>query len=153
MGLPSPSRKTYHSQKGMKVGRMVSAALTAVFFIIALLYASVGFGGGSSYSALLALSDVDYRILQLVSLVCNILVVAGGTWHFHREGQVLWPRIWPFFAASVPCALLGGWVEVPQIVFYGLLGCSLMLAGMLMAARPFYEMGPAQSAPVGVPGQ
>ena len=52
--------------------------LAAGFFVTALLYASVGFGGGSTYSALLALSGLDYRLLPLVSLACNIVVVIGG---------------------------------------------------------------------------
>ena len=62
--------------------------LTLGFFATALLYASVGFGGGSTYSALLALAEFDYRLLPIVSLACNILVVTGSTIRFGRAGLV-----------------------------------------------------------------
>ena len=54
------------------------AALALAFFVTALLYASVGFGGGSTYTALLALAEVDYRLLPLLSLACNLVVVTGS---------------------------------------------------------------------------
>ena len=48
------------------------ASLVVAFFVAALLYASVGFGGGSTYTALLALAEVDYRLLPLLSLACAL---------------------------------------------------------------------------------
>ncbi|MEC7399899.1 MAG: sulfite exporter TauE/SafE family protein, partial [Pseudomonadota bacterium] len=66
--------------------------LVVAFFATALLYASVGFGGGSTYSALLALSGLDYRVLPLVSLACNIVVVAGSTVRFSRANILPWRR-------------------------------------------------------------
>ena len=62
------------------------SVLAAGFFVTALLYASVGFGGGSTYSALLALSGLDYRLLPLISLACNIVVVTGSSIRFARAG-------------------------------------------------------------------
>ena len=62
----------------------VPVLLALAFAVTALLYASVGFGGGSTYSALLALSGLDYRLLPLVSLACNIVVVTGGSIRFAR---------------------------------------------------------------------
>ena len=38
-------------------------------FIVALLYASVGFGGGSSYLALLLLWQVSYASIQSIALL------------------------------------------------------------------------------------
>ena len=64
--------------------------LVGGFFVTALLYAAVGFGGGSTYSALMALAGVDYRILPLISLACNIVVVAGSTIRFARAGVTPW---------------------------------------------------------------
>ncbi|MBA4050547.1 MAG: sulfoacetate transporter, partial [Erythrobacter sp.] len=62
----------------------VPVLLALAFAVTALLYASVGFGGGSTYSALLAISGLDYRLLPLVSLACNIVVVTGGSIRFAR---------------------------------------------------------------------
>ncbi len=55
--------------------------LFLLFLLTAFLYASVGFGGGSTYNALLVLHGTDYRILPAIALVCNIVVVIGGDVH------------------------------------------------------------------------
>lgn len=53
---------------------MITLALA--FALTALVYASVGFGGGSTYNALLALSGVDYHLLPAIALTCNMIVPA-----------------------------------------------------------------------------
>ncbi len=103
--------------------------LAALFAITALLYASVGFGGGSTYNALLVLHGTDYRILPAIALLCNIIVVAGGTWRFVRGGRIDWRRVWPWFVLSIPAAWLGGFVPVSESLFIGLLGGALLVAG------------------------
>jgi uncharacterized membrane protein YfcA len=106
--------------------------LALFFFLTALLYAAAGFGGGSTYNALLVLAGTDYRAVPIVSLSCNILVVAVGSWRFARAGHVDWRRIWPLFAASVPLSWVGGRLHVPETLFVGLLALSLLAAGLLM---------------------
>ncbi len=49
--------------------------LALLFLVTAVLYASVGLGGGSTYNALLVLADTDYRILPSVALACNLIVL------------------------------------------------------------------------------
>lgn len=106
--------------------------LSLCFFITALLYASVGFGGGSTYNALLALAGTDYRLLPVLALLCNLIVVSGGTWRFARAGHLNLRRIAPWIAASVPAAWLGGYLHIPERFFIGLLGASLLAAGVQM---------------------
>jgi hypothetical protein len=48
--------------------------IVALFFLIAILYASVGFGGGSSYLAVLALTSLALHILEQL-LYCVILLL------------------------------------------------------------------------------
>lgn len=112
------------------------AGLLAAFFLTALLYAAVGFGGGSTYNALLVLGGVDYRAVPAVALVCNVLVVAVGSFLFARAGHVAWGRSWPLFALSVPLAWLGGRLVVPEVAFVGLLAAALLLAGLAMLWQP-----------------
>lgn len=100
------------------------------FFVTALLYASVGFGGGSTYNALLVLHGVDYRILPIIALTCNIIVVAGGVWRFSSAGHIEWRKLTPFFIASVPAAWIGGRIPISETVFVGALGFSLLAAGL-----------------------
>lgn len=108
----------------------MSVGLLVLFLITATLYAAVGFGGGSTYNALLALNNVDFRILPSIALVCNIIVVIGGVWRFWRAGHVDLRRIGPFLLTSVPCAWLGGRLPVSEFVFVGLLGAALLLSGI-----------------------
>ena len=106
--------------------------LVVAFFATALLYASVGFGGGSTYSALLALSGLDYRVLPLVSLACNIVVVAGSTVRFSRAGILPWRRALLLTALAAPAALLGGLTPIDERKFLLLLGASLVLTGVTL---------------------
>lgn len=108
------------------------AFLALAFLLTAALYASVGFGGGSTYTALLTLWEVDYRILPAISLICNVIVVTGGTWRFIRAGQIDWPRVIPLVAISAPLAWLGGLTPIKQPTFMALLGLSLLAAALLL---------------------
>lgn len=102
--------------------------LTALFASTALLYASVGFGGGSTYLTILVMADTDYLLLAPLALICNVIVVAGGVSRFSRSGIIPWRRAIPLVAASVPCAFVAGYVPIPRTVFVGLLGMALALA-------------------------
>ena len=106
--------------------------LTALFALVALVYASVGFGGGSTYSALLALSDVDYRLIPIVALLCNIIVVTGGTIRFLRAGLYDWRAVLPLVAISAPLAFIGGLVPLKQSIFFLLLGSGLLLSAIAL---------------------
>lgn len=110
--------------------------LAPLFLLTALIYAAAGFGGGSTYTALLALWELDAAAIPIVSLACNIIVVSAGVWRFAREGHIDWRRSWPLFAASVPMAFVGGTLPVPQVVFTGLLASSLFVAGLLLLWQP-----------------
>lgn len=120
--------------------------LIPAFFGTALLYASVGFGGGSTYNALLALAGVDYRVLPAIALTCNIIVVIGGTWRFHRAGLLPWRRALPLVLVSAPFAGLGGLTPITETAFLALLATSLFVAGLALLVqreRPL-ETAPAQ---------
>jgi uncharacterized membrane protein YfcA len=106
--------------------------MVGLFFVTAILYAAVGFGGGSTYSALLVLANTDYLILPSIALICNIIVVSGGTLRFHNKQLIPWQKIWPLFALSVPMAWLGGRIIVAETVFLLLLGAALLVAGLSM---------------------
>ena len=101
-----------------------------LFFIIALLYAMVGFGGGSSYIALLVLFEVPYEAIPPVVLACNMIVVSGGSWLFVRRGHFQWELFWPLAAGSLPMAFIGGRIPLSREVFLLLLGVVLLIAGI-----------------------
>ena len=113
--------------------------LALAFFLTAVVYAAAGFGGGSTYTALLVLGDTDYRAVPIISLMCNILVVTVGTWRFARAGHLDWRRSWPLFLLSVPAAWLGGRLMIGETLFVGLLAVSLSVAGLLMLWQPYWQ--------------
>ena len=102
------------------------------FIAIAFVYASVGFGGGSSYLAVLAMYALPFQEIRLTALICNIIVVTGGTVIFIRNKQVNWRKIIPLVAVSVPLAYLGARLKIDQNTFFIILGCSLLLASILL---------------------
>ncbi|MFC4292001.1 sulfite exporter TauE/SafE family protein [Sphingorhabdus arenilitoris] len=102
--------------------------LILLFALVALIYASVGFGGGSTYTALLALSDVDYRLIPIVSLLCNLVVVTGGIVRYTRAGQLDLRACLPLVILSAPMSFLGGMVTLSQAAFFGILGGALFLS-------------------------
>ena len=104
--------------------------LAAAFLIVALLYASVGFGGGSTYAALLAFAEVDYRLIPVIALACNIVVVAGSSIRFARAGLTPWSGAITLTVIAAPAAFLGGLTPIEREDFLLLLGASLVLTGL-----------------------
>jgi len=103
--------------------------LPFIFFAIALVYSTVGFGGGSSYLAALAVVGLSYQVIPQTALVCNLIVSGGGVWHFYRGRHFDLERIAPFMILSIPFAYLGGRVAIGRELFFILLGVSLVAAG------------------------
>lgn len=132
--------------------------LILAFALTAALYASVGFAGGSTYNALLALAGVDHRVFPLVSLACNLIVATGGTLRFARAGLVPWRRLLPILILSMPAAWIGGMLPVSKQLFLWLLGASLLAAGLLLFLQSEREAeqprigwaGAAAAAPIGL---
>ncbi len=132
--------------------------LAILFAITAALYASVGFAGGSTYNALLALAGVDHRVFPAVALVCNLIVATGGTIRFARAGLVPWSRVWPLLLLSMPAAWIGAMLPVSKQLFLWLLGGSLLVASALLIfqrereveAQRWTLLGPLIAAPIGL---
>lgn len=116
------------------------ALLAGLFFLTALLYSIAGFGGGSTYTALLVLAGVDYLAIPKISLLSNILVVSVGTLRFASDGHFNLERAWPLFVTSVPAAWLGGRLAIGETLFVGLLAVSLITAALLMLWQRAWEV-------------
>ncbi len=99
--------------------------LFPAFFITALLYAVIGFGGGSSYLAFLALTRLPLYEVAAVALFCNLIVASGGVWHFSKAGQMRCKMLLPFLIASIPAAYFGGLVKTEDYIHRLLLGVCL----------------------------
>ena len=106
--------------------------LSILFFITAILYSSVGFGGGSTYLALLLIWGVPYTIFPIIALSCNIIVVTGNCYNYIRAGNVNLKLLIPYLIGSIPLAFIGGSLPVEKKFFEILLFLVLSLAGCLL---------------------
>ena len=120
-------------------------ALTLGFLLTAAIYASVGFGGGSTYTALLAVSGASFTLIPIISLLCNICVVSGNSWRYLRRKTVKLSQVWPLFILSIPAALLGGRLHVSELLFISLLSLALFIAGTRMVFTKRYADNQVQA--------
>lgn len=105
----------------------------------ALLYSSVGHGGGSGYLAVLALAGAAPESMKPAALALNLLVAGLATWRFASAGAFRAALFWPFALASAPAAFLGGRLELSDHVYRPLVGAALVFA----AWRLFVRAAPA----------
>ena len=112
--------------------------IACCFFIIALIYSSVGFGGGSSYLAILAqpMFLLLPEEIRPIALGCNIIVVTSGSIIFYRENKIVWKEVWPFLIFSVPMAYIGGLWRLEHHTFFIILGVTLMIASLFLWIQP-----------------
>ena len=106
--------------------------LSILFFVTAILYSSVGFGGGSTYLALLFIWDIPYFIFPLIALACNIVVVSGNCFNYIRAGNLNLKFFTPYLIGSIPLAFIGGSLPVEKKFFEILLFLVLAVAGALL---------------------
>ena len=103
-----------------------------LFFTVAILYSSVGFGGGSSYLAILALTGIVFTQIRATSLLCNIVVVTSNIFLFYQQKEIDFKKIIPLVLLSIPLAFLGGYLKISQQFFFILLGFTLLFAAITM---------------------
>lgn len=104
--------------------------LGLLFLLTALLYSSVGHAGASGYLAAMALFDVAPAQMKPIALVLNAVVAVIGAWNFWRGGWFRWRLFWPFALTSIPAALIGGAVTLPDIYYRPLVGAVLVYSGI-----------------------
>lgn len=100
--------------------------LALLLFIVSFVYSSVGLGGGSSYTALMAIFGISYLAIPTVSLILNFFVSSISSFNFIRNKHARFDLIFPFLITSVPFAYLGGSLKLPKEVFYWILFISLI---------------------------
>ena len=106
--------------------------LSILFFVTAILYASVGFGGGSTYLALLLIWGVPYHIFPVIALICNIFVVSGNSFNYIKAGNLNLKLLIPYLVGSIPLAFIGGSLEIDKNLFEIFLFIVLGIAGTFL---------------------
>ena len=123
--------------------------LIFLFFATSFCYSLVGFGGGSTYIALLAIFNISHLIAPSIALICNITVVLGGTCHFLKNRQIHLPLIFPFLFLSIPASYVGGRIPIDRELYQLILGILLLIAATKMLF--FKNKKFAERSPVNLP--
>ena len=106
--------------------------LTIFFYITAIFYSSIGFGGGSTYLALMLIWDIPYYIFPVLALICNIIVVSGNSINFLRSKNINLNLLTPYLIGSVPFAFFGASISIDKNLFEILLFFILLVAGIFL---------------------
>jgi hypothetical protein len=106
--------------------------LSIFFFITAIFYSSVGFGGGSTYLALMLIWDIPYYIFPILALICNIIVVSGNSINYVRSGNLNLKLLTPYLIGSIPFAFFGASISISKELFEILLFVILIIAGIFL---------------------
>lgn len=101
--------------------------LPFIFFVIAFLYSSVGLGGGSSYTAIMAIWGISFRIIPIASLSLNLVVTFLGMINYWRNGFGKIKLILPLLFSSIPMAYFAGKLNLPELYFKIILLLTLSL--------------------------
>lgn len=102
--------------------------LPLCFCLIAWLYAAVGHGGASGYTAILVLAGFSQVLIRPVALELNLLVSALAAFHFFRAGHFRGPLFLRLTVLSVPMAFLGSQAMLPDRLYKILLACCLLIS-------------------------
>ena len=109
--------------------------LAILFFVTAILYSSVGFGGGTTYLALLSIWGVPYLVFPVIALSCNIIVVSGNCFNYIKAGNLNFKLLIPYLIGSIPLAYIGGATSIEKSFFEILLFIVLLSAGILLLVK------------------
>lgn len=109
--------------------------IVILFFLVALFYSSIGFGGGSSYLAILSLFFIDFHLIRSTALVCNVMVVLGNVILYYKNGLLDLKRFWPVVALSIPAAFIGAQFRLSQELFFVLLGLALVASALMLLIK------------------
>lgn len=106
--------------------------LSIGFFVVSTMYSSVGFGGGSSYLALLTLVLVSFFAIRSIALICNLVVVSGSTYLYFKHKHARIKDFLPFILTSIPMAFIGASFRLKEEVFFIILGGALIISSLFL---------------------
>jgi uncharacterized membrane protein YfcA len=130
---------------------MHDIAMTGIyFFVIALLYSTVGHAGASGYLATMALLSFTPDVMKPTALALNIIVAFVTSIRFAMAGHFSWRLFWPFALASVPMAYIGGGLAMHTTIYKILVGIALLFAAAHLIIRS--SVAPDDAERAGHPG-
>ena len=118
--------------------------ISLLFLLISFLYSTVGFGGGSSYLAILSLFITDFNTIRTHALLCNIVVVTIGCIIAYHKGFLSLKKAIPYTLFSVPAAMLGATFKLSEKTFFLILGGALVLSAVALFFQVVKQVKPLE---------
>ena len=122
------------------------------FFVplIALLYASVGFGGATGYLAIMSFLGMEPKIMASTALLLNIFIASISFVTYFRAGHLRRDLLLPFLITSIPAAFIGGSFDLNSqtytILLYSVL--TFVAIRLLIFSNRQEENQPLRPAPL-----
>lgn len=106
-----------------------------LFFFIAFVYSSVGFGGGSLYTAVLSQTIQNVPQLRLISLSCNTIVTGNNLIHYQKSNLIEWKNIALILGCSIPFCLWSSSFKLDSSTLKILLAIFLSLSAVAIVLQ------------------
>lgn len=106
--------------------------LSPILFLVALVYSSVGLGGGSSYVTILYLFGIPLTQIPPVALFLNIIVTSVALIRFGGQGYFRPRLVIPFLVGSVPAAYIGARWRIEEQILSLVFGVILFLIALVL---------------------
>lgn len=108
---------------------------TLLFFIIALVYSSAGFGGGSMYLVVLSESAQSQPFIRFTALMCNSLVTGTSSFEFALKDWVRWKQVIGLLLFSTPACIWSSTWRIQTNTYSIVLGICLLVAAFAMLSQ------------------
>jgi uncharacterized membrane protein YfcA len=112
------------------------------------LYATVGQAGGTAFLALMAFASFPPTEMRPTALLLNIVAAIYSTWLFNRGSLVDWAKLRPLLLASLPTALIGGFIVLDESIYNAVSGAVLLVAAAILAFRKARDGEPDHATPL-----
>ncbi len=103
-----------------------------IFFIITIVCAGVGLGGGTAYLSVLALWNTDPGVLRPLAWTFNVLAAGVGLMNFRAKGHFSLNFAWPFLVGGAVGAAVGARLPITAQFFELLLAVALFGVSLRM---------------------
>jgi uncharacterized membrane protein YfcA len=121
---------------------MADIMFALLFGAVSLLYATVGQAGGTAFLALMAFASFPANEMRPTALLLNIVAATYSTWLFNRGSLVDWAKLRPLLFASLPTALVGGFIVLDERFYKTVTGSVLLLTAAILALRRAHDGEP-----------
>ncbi|RMF32269.1 MAG: sulfite exporter TauE/SafE family protein [Candidatus Nitrosothermus koennekii] len=113
--------------------------LLPIFFGVSFLYSNAGFGGGSSYIAILALAGLSLFAIPSIALTLNIIVASIALFNYARAKHLSIRFALPFLS-SIPFAFIAGQYTLNELELSLIFSITLFAVSATLFVKASYKL-------------